>query len=335
MMLRFGRWSLALSIAVAILSGCGGSSQRTMAPQVPQVLQLPQAPGRGAASDSSGDLLYVAHVVGEAKHEPHGVVSILTLPHGKVVATIAGLSARGICSDASGNVWVVTYTPKGWYVDKFAHGGTTPIAKIRMPKHAFGNGCAVDPTTGNLAVVNDENGVSYSGAIDVWTGARKGEPALVNVPFVPQDLAYDERGNLYIGGFPGGSDFWLELGELAAGSKAVTRIQLDKRVGFPGDIAWDGKYVAAQTGGDGVRSRIYRVRVSGNMGKVVAAVYPSDPALYYMSWFCLYEGSVIGMAGHSGTQVYVWPYPAGGMHTKFIGRFTSIKGMTISPAAAK
>jgi hypothetical protein len=321
-------YALSLTGAVALSEACGA----TVAPTAPL-----QAPAQTAASSPSDDLLYVGHVDGEASHKPRGVVSILTFPQGKPVATISGFGPWGMCSDPSGNVWIVAYTPEAWYLYQFAHGGTKPIAKIRMPKGSFGVGCAVDPTTGNLAVMNDSNGVSYSGSIDVWAGAQPGKPAVYNVPFVPQYAAYDDQGNLFFDGFPGGSDFSLVLGEVARGSDSVTRIRLDKRIAFPGGVQWDGAYIAVETGGfeSKGRPRIYRVQVSGSSGTVVGAVYPSDPALYYAAVFCIDGRTMVSMAGSKGGRIELWPYPAGGKSTKFIGRFKGVRGMAISAGSGR
>lgn len=323
-MTRFARL-LVLSVAGAMAAGCGGFTAQST---------LPRPSLQNAAPSVRGALLYVAHVEGLAKHQPHGVVAILTYPQGNPVATITGISPWGICSDTAGNVWVVSYTARGWYVYEFAHGGTKPIARISMPKHySFGTSCAVDPTSGDLAVANQSNGVSYTGSIDVWAGAKPGKLVVYTVPFVPQNAAYDDRGNLFFDGFPGGSDLNLVFGELAHGSKAVTRVQLDKRIGLPGGVQWDGKYVAVETGGWGLinrLSRIYRVQVSGSIGKVVDGVYPKDPKLHYATYICIDGKSVVSMAGSAGDMVYRWPYPAGGSHTQFIGHFGSIRGMTIS-----
>jgi hypothetical protein len=327
--MRFLGYALGSLATVAMLAGCAGSSGQVM---------TPQEPVQSAASISGGDLLYIAHIDGEAKHESHGIVSILTFPQGKPVATISGFEPWGMCSDTSGNVWVAAFTPKTRALYEFAHGGTKPIAKIRMTKRSFPVDCAVDPTTGNLAVTNLAGHDSYSGSIDVWAGAKPGKPAVYRVPFIPQYAAYDDGGNLFFDGYPGGSDTWLVFGELARGSNAVAKVRIDKRVYWPGGVQWDGKYIAVETGGAFrfLPGRIYRVETSGSVGKVIGVVYPTDPTLYFdefdVAQFCLDGHKMVSMAGPKGGRIELWRYPAGGSGTQFIGRFNSVRGMTISVA---
>jgi hypothetical protein len=325
--MRCRGYVLAFAAILAIPAGCGGSAGQTMTPS--------QAPAQSIASNLRRDLLYVAHARSYSAKQT--AVSILTFPQGRPVATISVGYLSGMCSDTSGNVWLIVWRPhsKGYYLDEYAHGGTKPIAQIRIPDGGFGNGCAVDPKSGDLAVMNPAGGAPYGGLIDVWAGARAGKPAVYDVPFVPENGAYDDHGNLFVDGRPGGSDPWLLFGVLAKGSGAVANLRLSKKTSFPGGVQWDGKYVAVQTGGYQPylrgRPRIYRIRISGN---VVGTVIPKDPALHGTAWFAVRNDSVVSMTGPHGDQIDVWPYPAGGSHTRVIGRFGNIRGLTISVSSA-
>ena len=148
----------------------------------------------------------------------------------------------GLCSDESGNVWAPNLRHGHWFVDEYAHGGSGPIEILPAPHRwlAFA-GCAVDPNSGDLAVMGDNvDGVPF---VLVWSGARSGKPAKYPVPFEPLNAAYDDTGNLFVTGWEGGSDFVFEFGELAKGGSAVKPIELDKRAGLPGGVQWDGTNV--------------------------------------------------------------------------------------------
>ena len=113
---------------------------------------------------------------------------------------------------------------------------------------------------------------------DVWAGARPGKPAVHKAPFVTEYVTYDDNGNIFAAGYPGGSDPWLVLGELPKGARELEHIKLDKRTGAPGSIAWDGTRVAVGTGGFVLKGapRIYRVKISGTSGRVTGETVPRD-----------------------------------------------------------
>jgi hypothetical protein len=281
-----------------------------------------------------GDLLYVAHA--PTIYDKRTYVSILSLPRGKPVARMSLEYVTGMCSDTAGNVWLIAYRSsfKIYYAEKYAHGGTKPIAQIRIPKF-YGVGCAVDPSSGDLAIIDPAGGSRYNGSIDVWAGARPGKPAVYDVPFNPENGAYDNEGNLFVDGCAcSNSDPGLIFGELVKGSHAVAGVRLDKNTALPGGVQWDGHYIALQTGGYHPylkgRPRIYRLEASGGWGQVVGTVIPKDPALDGTAEFAVYGGSVVSTTGGRRGEIDIWPYPAGGPHTRTIGLFGDVRGLTIS-----
>jgi hypothetical protein len=117
----FGRCALSSCVAVAMLAGCGGSQPTIGAPGA----MAQTAPSHiRKASSSYGDLLYVGS-------ESYGIF-VLTYPQGKVVAQFEPPNPLGMCSDQSGDVFVLWSDGAG-YIDEYAHGGTTPIATLEMP----------------------------------------------------------------------------------------------------------------------------------------------------------------------------------------------------------
>jgi hypothetical protein len=333
-MLRSAGCWVVFGVLAIVLAGCGGA----VGPSVGLGSQgVPMGASRGSYA---GNLLYVAHT--DNFSDQHGVVSILTLPDGKLFASIKVGPLSGMCSDTSGNVWLVVWKahPHGWVLDEYAHGGTTPIAEIRMLSGQYGLGCAVDPENGELAVMNPGSGSNgFNGSIDVWGAGYKGKPAVYDAPFVPENGGYDDRGNLFFDGKPAGSDIKGQFGELAKGSGAVVSIKIDRHTALPGGVQWDGQYFAFQTGGYQLYMkgppRIYRIEISGKTGRVVGAVIPSQPELRGTAWFALDGDSVVSMAAPHGLELDLWPYPPGGPHTAEIGRFRNIRGLTISAGSSR
>ena len=76
-----------------------------------------------------------------------GDTYVYSYPSGKLVGTLSGLGGGQYeCVDRVGDVFITT--PTGIY--EYAHGGTQPINFLPL---AHSSGCAIDPVTGNLAVV--------------------------------------------------------------------------------------------------------------------------------------------------------------------------------------
>ncbi|MBV8531949.1 MAG: hypothetical protein JO104_11570 [Candidatus Eremiobacteraeota bacterium] len=332
MRIRGFYFALSGCVAATLLGGCG-SLQGPMPGALPSSAAVETSAAR--LPDVQGDLLYVAHAPGF--YDKNTLVSILSLPHGKRIATISLGELTGMCSDNAGNVWLIVYrsSRKAYYAEKYAHGGTEPIAQIRIPKY-YGLGCAVDPSSGDLAVMNPGGGSQEgSGSIDVWAGARPGKPAVYDIPFTPENAAYDAAGNLFVDGCAcANSDPWLLFGELVKGSRAVATVRLDKKTALPGGVQWDGQYIAVQTGGYQPylkgRPRIYRLEASGGSGHVIGIVIPKDPALSGTAWFAVYGSSVVSTTRAHDGEIDIWPYPAGGPHTRIVGRFGYVRGLTIS-----
>jgi hypothetical protein len=328
MRFRYVRVALLLAASVVTLGGCGPAIEsRSMVPA-----------SEGAAARSRDALLYVARngtkgpllyvlQLGRGSRGTNDVL-ILTFPQGKHVATISGSgNAGGVCVDASGNVWVpYNGDGKAAYVDEFAHGGTKVIAELRIRKARYVSGCAVDPSSGNLAVLTDPS--TYGGYAVVWRGAS-GKPTVHKVPFVPMYATYDSSGNLYIAGVRGGSDFWLVLGALSKGGHDVAEISLPHQLAAPGGIQWDGSTLAlAGTRFYGRRGRIYRIEASASGAKIVGKI--QTRGLFRLSPIWLYSGEVIGTEGDSGEHLTTWAYPGGGYPSKRIAQYEYIHAIAVS-----
>jgi hypothetical protein len=313
--LHFGRYFLFTCVAGAILAGCGGSRDQAALPGM-----LPSS----LASGATGDLLYVAHGVTKGSNY-YGVLSVLTFPGGKPVATIALAGfGTGTCSDASGNVWVIVGHREGkryeYNAYEYARGGTTPIAKIFVRRSGDqATGCAVDPTTGNLAVLTGFYGAAH---IDVWAGAREGKPKRYPINFSPIACAYDASGDLFIDGYVGSTVFF-ELDELAAGADSAHYVKTSF-FQFPGGIQWDGEYLGVLSG-----TVLYRLTVSGYVAHVAGKVDLAKAAS--ASPVAIADRSIAANSGGYGHILALWNYPAGGKPAKRLARLENgARGLTIS-----
>lgn len=288
-----GSLTLSIGLALPLLVGCGGSqlpigAARAMAQQ--HILR---------ASSSDGDLLYVPSSDG---------VFMLTYPQGKLVTEFqlpnGGALPLATCSDKLGNVFVSAFFQT---IYEYAHGGTTPISTLT--ENLFEpTACAVDPRTGNLAVVNNP-----SDDIAIFQGAQ-GTATYYSDPNVRvfEYCTYDDSGNLFADGLginSGNDD--LILDELPFGSSSFKEITLTKGLGTPGSMQWLGSYLAVGTS----KQVVLHVAISGSSGTVVGETSHRNLG----PWWTIDRNRLISTyataeTGHKSLakRVAYWNYPRSG-----------------------
>lgn len=304
--------TLCLFLASALLSACGGGPGTPPAPQSVQPSRLtPQA--------RTGNLLYVADLNA-------GDVYVFSYPGGVLKRTLTGFQAvHYLCVDGGGHVFVDdTGASK---VLEYDRNGSKPMHAFKTP-NATPNSCAIDPTTGDLAISYNPLGQG-PGAVDVYKHAA-GKPATYTTPnvFRYYFIGYDNAGNLFIDGTDMHVTF--ELAELPAGAKAAQAMTINTSVSLPGAIQWDGQYLAI---GDQVciecASQIDRVSVSGTTATLVGTVALTDSCDVLQYW--IDKGRVIA-ADDCGSTVKYFSYPAGGNSLKTItSPLNEPVGVTVSP----
>jgi hypothetical protein len=295
------------SLAASLLAGCAA---------------LPLGPSSEAATTQareakSPSLLYV--IVGT------GAVNIVTYPRGEMVGAIEyGLYSylTGECSDRSGNVWVADYAT----LDEYAHGGTKAIARKSFTWDV--RGCSVDPASNDLAVVGQQ------GHVYRFRDERgKAHVYRTNASYQLRYCGYDAHGNLFVDGvnIDGEALFF----ELPSGAGKLVELTLDKKVGNPGQIQWDGRYVAIQD-----RDRpyhIYQVSFSGSQGTVVNTVaFAGLRKPIGTSW--IERATVLvpyRVRGHSADAVGLFNYPAGGSPVNILrgSAYRYVTAVTVSRAS--
>jgi hypothetical protein len=242
--LRLNRAALGIGAAAAMLAGCGGSQTPIGAPgTMPRSRAVATHANRGGSwmlpEATSRDLLYVGNL--------NAGVTVYTYPQGKLVGDLKGFNEpRGLCVDKAGDVYVTdSYAAK---IVEYAHGGTKPIATLA--DNGIPSGCAIDPTTGNVAVTNLCDGPSGScypeGTVLIYKRA-KSKPDVLNDPSIPPAMtycAYDKDGNLFVDSY--GEQYEIGFAELPAGSTTfeTLTLKLPKRAEAAGGLQWVGKYLA-------------------------------------------------------------------------------------------
>lgn len=230
-----------------------------------------------------------------------------------------------LCVDTAQNVYVVDDVNNR--VTEYAHGGVVPI-KTLSDHQGNSTGCAVNPTNGDLAIVNNQ-GPSYTpGNVIVYRGG-KGTPTRYTVSGFEyyNGVAYDPSGDLFVDGSTGSAS---ALGELPAGQKQFEALTLGQTVGNPQALAWDGTFLAI---GDRSNNTIVRIKISGTKAiqKGMVGLYGVDE-LYEFCFETNKSGkatSVITADPGSGT-VAEWDYPAGGTPIRSIHDSNGPTGVTLS-----
>ena len=325
------RFVLGTSMALAVLVGCNGiGSQSEPSTSNAQWLQRPPSlaglngakslrPDHRAswmAPDAKRkDLLYISD-------QGTGDVYVFSYPHGKLKGTLTGFAdPQGECVDKKGDVWITLFSSQE--ILEYAHGGTSSNGSLSDPGFLL-EGCSVDKTTGNLAAADFAGTNSTSGGVSIYTDAQ-GTPATYIDPglYLVFSLGYDNQGNLFIDGESqvGGS---FVFAELPKGSSTFTNITLNKTIGTPGTVQWDGKHV---TVGDAKAGVICQVKVSGSSATVVGTTTLTDSDGVFQSFI---DGKRVVNPNVYSANAMFWSYPAGGSPVKTLSGFVDPFGSAIS-----
>jgi hypothetical protein len=275
------------------------------------------------ASDAKQqNLLYVGGV---------HVVNVYSYPQGKLEGRLRGFyRTEGECVDKKGDIYITNLGTNEIF--EYAHGGTKRLATLKG--YGGATGCAIDPTTGNLAVTNIE------GYLAVYKGAR-GKPTVYTDRKFQEFFfcGYDDKGNLFVDGQ--NRDIQFELAELPKGVATLASVTLDQSIGWPAGVQWDGKYVAVgnagKTCGSCTGPTIYRFAIQDGRGQLAGSTALGGGAWdVYQFWI---DGkTVIVPNEYCHTQclsdVLFFAFPSGGTATKKIlqGRGYP-EGVVVSEAA--
>jgi hypothetical protein len=326
-------------VGAVTLPGCESAAPATPFVAARRLLQQRIAPARASwmdpAAKSIKRLLYVADIVTND-------VFVYNYDTGGMVGQLTGFAAPGgLCVDATGDVWITNYT--ALTIDEYAHGGTQQIGRVHTAKMT--TGCAVDPTTGDLAAT-----WAGPGAVLRWKNARGRVDGYYNTGCVYLwPPGYDDQGNLYVEGESTTGIF--NICELPHGSKTLRTVSSNVPIDYPAGVTWDGKYLvlADQTYQDSKYSGLYRATedASGNLTEVsgtelVTGDCDADDVIVPFivgkknTPLNREQGTVVlGPSVACRDQFYYWAYPAGGDPTKTLAYPALADGEAVSIATGK
>ncbi|MGA8384651.1 MAG: hypothetical protein WB687_05100 [Candidatus Cybelea sp.] len=281
-----------------ILASCGGAPPRALPGAMPE--SISHIDGNQAKQD----LLYVSNNNDE--------VTVYDYSSQKLVGILTDFTQpRGECVDGRGNVYITDTSAER--VLEFAHGGKKPIEKYDdSPDSPYA--CAIDPTTGDLAVANDDGS---SGNIAIWSNGTSQRTTYTDSELGKfQGCAYDTNGDLFVtNGYVGYNNptlfAWLPEHGMKLINVNVPGPSASWTWYYIGGIQWDGKFFALDDG-----ETIYRVTLIH--GQVY---YVGSTDVYYgggqFAFYSAKPGSqanvVVGPSdSDSSSTVDYWSYPAGG-----------------------
>ncbi|MBV8529871.1 MAG: hypothetical protein JO104_01020 [Candidatus Eremiobacteraeota bacterium] len=322
-------YALSLGAVVGLLAGCGGSQTPIGAPgAMPQGRAMATHAGRGASwmlpEARNDDLLYVGNDDRE--------VYAYSYPRMKLVGQLLGIDAvtGGLCVDKNGDVFVTTQTnnSKGptSYVYEFAHGGTNPIASLQ--DSYWTSSCAVDQTTGNLAVTDP-----VAGNVAIYAKAQ-GNPTYIGSPVWPNWSAYDNHGNLFVDGQTGNTgNAPYALTELPAGGSSFTVVSLNESIGLHA-LQWNkGELVTSfRKSIYDTTLDLYRIKITGTSGRIVGTtILNIRKKPHYRGQFLILGDNILA-AGAPYACLQLWHYPSGGDAVKTLVRHLAPWGVVLSKA---
>lgn len=310
------RYAFGVGAAAALLCGCSGGGSPALG--IARTAQNSPDLGRSwmAPDTKKHDLLYLSD-------EEADDVYIYSWPGLKLKGTLTGFDApNGECADNAGDVYVANEDKS--QVLEYAHGGTSPI-KTLTDSGEYPVGCAVDPSTGNLAVTNIDTPKGGPGNVAIYPDAS-GTSATYTAPafYYYFFCGYDGDGDLFVDGTNNGSAF--EFAELPSGGTSFERITLDQAVDFPGGVQWDGHNVAI---GDQEQPYIYEFAISGSSGAKVGSTPLNDTNDVSQFWIA---GGRVVAPDFLNNEVQIFEYPAGGSALKAIPNITTPIGSALSRA---
>jgi hypothetical protein len=223
------------------------------------VQHLDRRPSHMNDAAKSNTLLYVSDV-------GTSTVQIFDYPKSTNVGSITGFGyPEGLCSDSSGNVYVADGGSQ--QVFKYAHGGTAPVA-ILSDSGEVPASCAVDPSTGNLAVANLLSSTQFEiGSISVYPSGSTTPTIYTDPDYVREYfLAYDNASNLYVDGVDSRANTFRYAKMTPDGTFTEIKIK-GANITFPGGVQVVGNNVAVgdQDGAAFGRPDVYQVTSSGKV----------------------------------------------------------------------
>ena len=250
--------------------------------------------------DTAQDLLYVSNLRS---------VTIYSYPGGRKEGTIKGFyDARGECVDKHGDVFVTNVGTD--QILAYAHGARKRFRAL--PGYALPEGCSIDPSSGDLGTADSD------GTIAIYKSAQGKPRVYKHSPFKQAFwCSYDDKGDLFVDGLGDGASNFL-LAELPKNGLRLRPVTLDQRVGFPGGVQWDGKYltVGSDEGSATGEPVVYRFKITGDHGREVGATTLGSGAADVRQFWIQNATLIAPTERILESDVFFYAYPKGGRATK-------------------
>jgi hypothetical protein len=272
------------AVTLLATAGCSGTTGAV----------TPQGLARESSLSSPQPLLYA---VGGSK------VPAFIFPTKRLAGRLPWLYGEtvSLCAGRHHDIWATQDDNSSGTVAEYAPGGKKALAVMAVPVGAP-QSCAVDAKTGNLAV-------PANSTVAIFPKAPLYPPLFYTTIKHALNLfcTYDGSGDLFVVGYQPNSSVFLA--ELLKGTKAFTKVALDRPLQAAGGVQWDGKNLAVA---DGLTTTIYQMAVNGGHAKTVGTtVLQGAQDLFYP--FSVYEGTVSATLVQSGGGgIAYWNYPQGG-----------------------
>ncbi len=310
------RFAAALCVAVAWLTGCGGSQSPIGAPGA-----MTKATVDAEESVSRDVLLYVT--------DPNAnLVYMVSLPSGKLVGKLTGFNQPLTdCSDAAGNVYI-TDSQDG-QVRAYKHGAKSAFRVLSVPGY-IPTGCSADPTTGDLAVTSCCG--SPNGSLAVFKNARGSPKYYSDEEYGGYWFCtYDDKGNLFANAIRSGSSTFHVV-ELQKNKQRLISITLRPSLSSTEapSLAWDGSALAIANDSP---SAIYQYAINGTRGvrthttKILGG-RPFD--MFYVLASGKTRTLYATIINNSVVSVGVYKYPNGGKPLRQLYDAVEPLGVTVS-----
>lgn len=306
--------------AIALLTSCGSSTPPASSPATlgAREARAPYGPSWIAPDALRDRLLYVS----DDTHVAQNVVRIYDYEHPtKLVGELTGFGLpEDQCTDSAGDVFIADYWDEN--VREYSHGGTKPLKTYDEKNYGEPVGCAVDPTSGDLAVSNYEGPGSEPGDVVVYRqGSIHNPKEYTDSPYYYiAPPGYDNAGNLFVEAATDNPSPAYGLTELPNGGSSFESITLQgATIGYFGSVMWDGRHLAVtdqSPNGQNITA-IYRVQISGSVGQVISTVLLTDTCNPNGDWNDVphprIQGhTVVGQNWDCKHRFDYWSYPLGG-----------------------
>jgi hypothetical protein len=282
-----------------LLSACAGDRQIGLPSGVSQPLPATARHGSWMSpSAKTADLLvYIAdgQEVDAYDYKTHALLGHLAID-----------GANTLCSDKSGNIWTSTSNRNGSQMLEYAPGGTQPIAELFSYAPI---GCAVDPKSGDLAVVTGGDATGKQN-LEIYHQAQ-GLPQTYSYTALRfwNYCAYDNNGNIVIQGYARKQSDPVAYAELQNGHTKLIPVDISTTDADTAGIQWDGKYFLV---GYNYDNTLHRYSVHDGQATEIDEIQLAAGQLHLQQFWLHHDTLVAVTAYFDGNDtVGGFPYPAG------------------------